>query len=214
MDYVWNYRPVRLSTFFRPALDPSRREILPALSGKKSQCPVAEKTAVTAGGKGCAGGQWNKYCTSPTRQSKNLRQNYYIFSENVKSKDKSLRMMKQRPNLSSLRENLFAKFNATYLSTKKPPPATRKLPLLSVEKVVKKPKNAVSLENDLSEFVLVETIGIGCYAEVKLARWKSLDKPCAIKMVNKKVAVRFRQVHKLLREHQLLSKIKHPFVVQ
>ena len=74
-------------------------------------------------------------------------------------------------------------------------------------------KTFIQKTHKISDFVLMDVIGIGCFAKVQLAKWVSSDnKACVLKIINKNVALRFRQVHNLIREHKLLSYTKNPFL--
>ena len=58
-------------------------------------------------------------------------------------------------------------------------------------------------------------IGIGCFAKVKLAKWTARDgKPCALKIVNKKLAIKLKQANNLVWERRLLSCITNPYFVK
>eukprot|EP01022_Parablepharisma_sp_SALTPOND_P033880 TRINITY_DN89884_c0_g1_i1.p2 TRINITY_DN89884_c0_g1~~TRINITY_DN89884_c0_g1_i1.p2 ORF type:complete len:216 (-),score=3.73 TRINITY_DN89884_c0_g1_i1:803-1450(-) len=75
--------------------------------------------------------------------------------------------------------------------------------------------NAGNNKPKLSDFTLISTIGVGCYAKVKLAKWVIHDnQPCALKIVNKKLAVQLKQVRNLLRERKLLCCLNNPFIVK
>jgi len=67
----------------------------------------------------------------------------------------------------------------------------------------------------LEDFTLIKTIGVGCYAKVKLAKWISYsNKPCAIKVVNKKLALKLKQGLNLIREQKLLCLLNYPYIVK
>jgi len=180
--------------------DKKQNEYLNTIMNKKVSIRISDKTLKEA--------QWINYYSSPTRKLK--RSNHY---EGNKSKNKTLRFIGKKFNITSLRENLLAKLNTTHLISSRKTQLTIariKLPSISINVNAKEKK----VRFDVSEFMETKTIGIGCYAEVKLAHWKTHNKPCVLKIVNKKVAVKHRQVNKLLREHQLMSNIKHPFIIQ
>ncbi len=65
---------------------------------------------------------------------------------------------------------------------------------------------------ELAEFSQLATVGVGCFAKVRLARWK--DHPCVLKVVDKGLAARLRQGPNLLWERKLLSCVDCPFVVK
>jgi len=68
---------------------------------------------------------------------------------------------------------------------------------------------------NISEFQLLETIGVGCFGRVKLAKWLTVcNKPCAIKIVDKEYAVKLKQVEHLIQEKNLLNSLENPFIVK
>ncbi len=71
----------------------------------------------------------------------------------------------------------------------------------------------------LSDFELIKTIGVGCYAKVKLAKWTTAEggnRPCAIKIVSRKLATTLKQGTNLIREKRLLLSVLSccPFIVK
>ena len=67
----------------------------------------------------------------------------------------------------------------------------------------------------LSDFTFLETIGVGCFGKVKLAKWNScLERPCALKIVNKEYAAKLKQIDHLISEREILINIDNPYVVK
>ena len=86
----------------------------------------------------------------------------------------------------------------------------RKFESCKVESTYKEQK-----ECSLSEFQLLDTIGVGCFGRVKLAKWlTNTDKPCAIKIVAKEYAVKLKQIDHLAYEKDLLLSLNNPFIVK
>lgn len=72
-------------------------------------------------------------------------------------------------------------------------------------------KNSLSID----DFRILKTIGTGTFGRVKLVKLKGNDKmpPFALKILKKKLIVKYNQVEHVKSEKLVLSKIKHPFIV-
>ena len=66
----------------------------------------------------------------------------------------------------------------------------------------------------MSDFIFLETIGMGSYGRVRLCRNKKTNKVFAIKMLKKSEIIRMKQVDHVYSEYTILSSIYHPFIVE
>jgi protein kinase X len=68
---------------------------------------------------------------------------------------------------------------------------------------------------NIDDFEILNTIGIGTFGRVKLVKLKGNDKmlPFAMKILKKKLIIKYKQVDHVKYEKQILSSIKHPFIV-
>lgn len=64
----------------------------------------------------------------------------------------------------------------------------------------------------MSDFKVLETIGVGWFGKVDLAEWGSV--PRAVKAVEKERAARLGQAQHLVSERRLLLALNHPFIVK
>jgi hypothetical protein len=56
---------------------------------------------------------------------------------------------------------------------------------------------------------------VGCFAKVKLCKWKAnLNAPCVLKIVSKSCAAKLKQIDHLISEKELLLTLRHPFIVR
>ena len=78
------------------------------------------------------------------------------------------------------------------------------------------PANPVITANkvSMSDFIFLETIGMGSYGRVRLCRNKKTNKVFAIKMLKKSEIIRMKQVDHVYSEYTILSSIYHPFIVE
>lgn len=64
-------------------------------------------------------------------------------------------------------------------------------------------------------FEVVQTLGIGLFGKVKLAKWiTEHGRACAVKVVGKKNALKLGKVTHLISEKNLLLSLNHPFIVK
>jgi len=64
-------------------------------------------------------------------------------------------------------------------------------------------------------FDILAILGIGLFGKVKLAKWiTENNKPCAIKVVSKKNALRLGKASHLTNEKEVLLSLDHPFIVK
>ncbi len=67
----------------------------------------------------------------------------------------------------------------------------------------------------LADFEFLATIGVGCFGQVKLARFTATpSQPCAVKIVSKEYATRLRQAEHLVHEREMLLGLDSPFIVK
>jgi len=79
---------------------------------------------------------------------------------------------------------------------------------------IKEPVTTIKKAMDIKDFEIINIIGVGCYSEVKLAKWIAKDnKPCVLKVINKQIALQMKQARNLLREQQLTQSLKHSFII-
>lgn len=66
----------------------------------------------------------------------------------------------------------------------------------------------------LADYDIQQTLGIGSYATVKLAKNKSSGKFCTIKIFKKEEIIRKKQVEHLHNELKILSMLDYAFIVK
>lgn len=66
----------------------------------------------------------------------------------------------------------------------------------------------------MSDYIFLETIGVGSYGRVKLCRNKKTNKVFAVKMLKKSEIIRMKQVDHVFSEYTILASIYHPFIVE
>jgi protein kinase X len=70
-----------------------------------------------------------------------------------------------------------------------------------------------SLRMELSEFSIMQTLGIGSFGRVRLAQHRETKIYYALKILKKSEVVRLKQVDHIMSENDILAKIDHPFMV-
>lgn len=66
----------------------------------------------------------------------------------------------------------------------------------------------------MSDYIFLETIGVGSYGRVRLCRNKKTNKVFAVKMLKKSEIIRMKQVDHVFSEYTILASIFHPFIVE
>lgn len=66
----------------------------------------------------------------------------------------------------------------------------------------------------ISDYIFLDTIGVGSYGRVKLCRNKKTNKVYVVKMLKKSEIIRMKQVDHIYSEYIILSTIYHPFIVE
>lgn len=66
----------------------------------------------------------------------------------------------------------------------------------------------------ISDYIFLETIGVGSYGRVRLCRNKKTNKVFAVKMLKKSEIIRMKQVDHVFSEYTILASIFHPFIVE
>ena len=85
--------------------------------------------------------------------------------------------------------------------------------LCKFNKLSSKDINFERTKLNIDDFVFLKTIGIGLFGKVKLAKWKTKDKSCAIKIISKECIIKMKQVQHVINEKEILLSIDHPFIV-
>ena len=68
--------------------------------------------------------------------------------------------------------------------------------------------------NSIEDFELMDMLGVGTFAHVRLCQHKATGQHFAIKVHRKHDVVRLRQVEHVLSEKNVLSTLNHPFIVR
>ena len=66
----------------------------------------------------------------------------------------------------------------------------------------------------LSDYDIQQTLGMGAYATVKLAKNKSSGKFCTVKIFKKEEIIRLKQTEHIHNELKILSFLDHSFIVK
>ena len=66
----------------------------------------------------------------------------------------------------------------------------------------------------MSDYIFLETIGVGSYGRVRLRRNKKTNKVFAVKMLKKSEIILIKQVDHVFSEYTILASIFHPFIVE
>ena len=94
-------------------------------------------------------------------------------------------------------------------------PAVRlpKLKASASRPVLKEPVREVDTKG-LGRYVLCRTVGTGAFARVRLALDKVSGEVVVLKIMSKSLVLRRKQLDHVLTERELLSQLRHPFIVQ
>jgi hypothetical protein len=66
---------------------------------------------------------------------------------------------------------------------------------------------------ELDDFIVLQTIGIGSFGRVHLARLKANGEYYALKVMRKEDIIQYKQVEHILNEKHILEEINHPFII-
>jgi len=66
---------------------------------------------------------------------------------------------------------------------------------------------------ELDDFIVLQTIGMGSFGRVHLARLKANGEYYALKVMKKEDIIQYKQVEHILNEKHILEQINHPFIV-
>jgi len=66
----------------------------------------------------------------------------------------------------------------------------------------------------LDELELGTTLGTGTFGRVRLAKYKNLTIPLALKMLKKTEILKLKQVEHIRAEKNILERIHHPFIIR
>ena len=66
----------------------------------------------------------------------------------------------------------------------------------------------------ISDFDVLQTVGIGTFGRVKLCRHKKTKKIYVMKMLKKCEIMRMKQIDHIYNEYNILSILNHPFIVE
>jgi len=66
---------------------------------------------------------------------------------------------------------------------------------------------------ELDDFIILQTIGVGSFGRVHLARLKANGEYYALKVMKKEDIIQYKQVEHILNEKHILEEINHPFII-
>jgi len=66
---------------------------------------------------------------------------------------------------------------------------------------------------ELDDFIVLQTIGMGSFGRVHLARLKANGEYYALKVMKKEDIIQYKQVEHILNEKHILEEINHPFII-
>jgi len=66
---------------------------------------------------------------------------------------------------------------------------------------------------ELDDFIILQTIGVGSFGRVHLARLKANGEYYALKVMRKEDIIQYKQVEHILNEKHILEEINHPFII-
>eukprot|EP00392_Amoebophrya_sp_AT5.2_P011771 g11856.t1 len=66
----------------------------------------------------------------------------------------------------------------------------------------------------LGDFEMIRSLGVGSFGRVKFAKMLSDGSPVAVKFMKKHEIIKLKQVDHINQERNLMSQIKHPFIVE
>jgi hypothetical protein len=69
------------------------------------------------------------------------------------------------------------------------------------------------LHYELDDFIVLQTIGVGSFGRVHLARLKANGEYYALKVMRKEDIIQYKQVEHILNEKHILEEINHPFII-
>ena len=75
-------------------------------------------------------------------------------------------------------------------------------------------KDKEKLKINISDYELLETVGLGSFGRVRLSRNKKTNKIYALKILKKTEIVRLKQIDHIYSEYNILSFLNHPFIIQ